>query len=151
MFYSSLAEVHLDPRKYFVFVFASFGNGESSSPSNTVRPRDPKLGPNETALHSMGPDSLTVLTKVTFMYLHLVEKIVVICSAAQTSAHNRRYGYFTFYDRVINDRVYDSITEGHKHALLASKDFEMVNIDHRRSMAYVLLGDHYSVGPMIAR
>ncbi|EJD03323.1 alpha/beta-hydrolase, partial [Fomitiporia mediterranea MF3/22] len=117
----------LDTNKYFVVSFALFSNGESSSPSNTPKPHN---GPYFPAVSY--PDNIraqhAVLTKklgiqklycvVGFsmggqqayhwatMYPDFVERIVVICSSARTSPHNKCF------------------LEGPKAALVASKDFD---------------------------
>ncbi|KAF9225170.1 alpha/beta hydrolase fold protein [Gyrodon lividus] len=116
----------LDPRKYFVVVFASFCNGESSSPSNTPAPFDGPRFPycsyednvraQKVVVASLGVRNVYCVVGYSMggqqayhwavMYPHFVEKIVVICSAARTSTHNK------------------CILEGPKYALLASKDFE---------------------------
>lgn len=60
------------------------------------------------------------------MYPSFVERIVAICSAARTSLHNRWFELnFSLCDKVIDVIVppNDSIIEGPKHALIASKDF----------------------------
>ncbi|KIJ66603.1 hypothetical protein HYDPIDRAFT_86181 [Hydnomerulius pinastri MD-312] len=116
----------LDPKKYFVVVFASFGNGESSSPSNTPAPFNGPRFPycsyednvraQKAVVESLGVTKVRCVVGFSMggqqayhwavMYPDLAERIVVICSAARTSAHNK------------------CLIEGPKYALLASKDFQ---------------------------
>ncbi|KAH7886368.1 Alpha/Beta hydrolase protein [Phlebopus sp. FC_14] len=116
----------LDTEKYFVAIFASFSNGESSSPSNTPAPFDGPRFPYCSYEDNVRAQYAVIMplgvTKVhcvvgfsmggqqayhwAVMYPDVVDRIVVICSAARTSPHNK------------------CMIEGPKYALLASKDFE---------------------------
>jgi len=116
----------LDTTKYFVVTFALFGNGESSSPSNTPTPYNGPYFPaisyedNIRAQYAVLTKHLGV-KKVhcvvgfsmggqqsyhwALIYPDFVERFVVICSSARTSPHNKCF------------------LEGPKAAMLASKDF----------------------------
>ncbi|KAI9566397.1 Alpha/Beta hydrolase protein [Boletus coccyginus] len=115
----------LDPRKYFVVIFATFGNGESSSPSNTAAPFDGPRFPycsyednvraQKAVVDALGVKKVHCVIGYSMggqqayywalMYPYLVERVIAICSAARTSIHNR------------------CIIEGPKYAMIASKDF----------------------------
>jgi homoserine O-acetyltransferase len=99
----------LDPSRYFIIVPDMFGNGLSSSPSNTPAPHDRSRFPlittydNVTAQHRLVVEHLGVkrLTLVVgssmsaqqafhWAALHssLVERVAPICGTAKTSVHN---------------------------------------------------------------
>ncbi|KAI5120294.1 hypothetical protein M0805_005800 [Coniferiporia weirii] len=117
----------LDLTKYFVVTFALFSNGESSSPSNTPKPYDGPYFPvisyqdNIRAQHAvltkaLGVNKLYCVVGFSMggqqayhwatVFPDFVERIVVICSSARTSPHNKCF------------------LEGPKAALVASKDFD---------------------------
>ncbi|KAH7888667.1 homoserine acetyltransferase [Phlebopus sp. FC_14] len=117
----------LDTKKYYVVTFASFCNGESSSPSNTSVPYNGPYFPaisyedNVRAQYAVVTNVLGI-KKVycvagfsmagqqayywATMYPDFVDKIAVVVSSARTSEHSR------------------CIMEGPIAALTASKDFE---------------------------
>ncbi|KAI0930236.1 hypothetical protein AcW1_008978 [Taiwanofungus camphoratus] len=116
----------LDPKKYFIVTFALFCNGESSSPSNTPAPHNGPYFPfvsyedNIRAQYAVLTGELgvkKVFCVVGFsmggqqayhwsvVYPDFVDRIVVICSSARTSPHNKCF------------------LEGPRHALKAGKDF----------------------------
>lgn len=99
----------LDPKKYFIIVPNMFGNGLSSSPSNTPPPFDRAVFPNITVYdnvvcqHRLVTEHLGVKqvrlvvgfsmgAQQTFqwgaMYPDLVQAIAPICGSARTSPHN---------------------------------------------------------------
>ncbi|KAF8623122.1 hypothetical protein AX17_007556 [Amanita inopinata Kibby_2008] len=117
----------LDPSKYFIVTFALFGNGESSSPSNTPEPYNGPYFPavsyedNIRAQYAvltkeLGIQKLRMVVGFSMggqqtyhwaiMYPDFVEKYVAICGSVRTSVHNQCF------------------LEGPKAALRASKDFE---------------------------
>jgi len=125
----------LDPSKYYVVTFALFGNGESSSPSNTSSPYNGPYFPfvsyedNIRAQYAVLTKKLEVkkiFCVVGFsmggqqayhwpvVYPDFVERMVSICSSSRTSPHNKCF------------------LEGPKAALVSSKDFN---------------GGHYSATP----
>ncbi|EPT04603.1 homoserine O-acetyltransferase [Fomitopsis schrenkii] len=117
----------LDPKKYYIVTLALFGNGESSSPSNTAPPYNGPYFPTISYADNIRAQ-YAVLTKelkvqkvhcvIGFsmgaqqayhwaaMYPDFVEKFVAICGSARTSPHNKCF------------------LEGPKAALVASKDFD---------------------------
>ncbi|KZT71024.1 homoserine acetyltransferase [Daedalea quercina L-15889] len=116
----------LDPRKYFVVTFALFCNGESSSPSNTPPPYNGPYFPfvsyedniraQYAVLQNLGVSKVYCAIGFSMggqqayhwavVYPDFVERIVVICSSARTSPHNRCF------------------LEGPKNAMKAAKDFD---------------------------
>ncbi|KAJ3557864.1 hypothetical protein NM688_g1241 [Phlebia brevispora] len=106
----------LDPSEYFIVSFASFSNGESSSPSNTPVPYNGPCFPVVTYEDNIRAQ-YAVLTKelkvkrvycaIGFsmsaqqnlfqayywaaMYPDFVDKFIVLCGSARTSPHNRWY------------------------------------------------------------
>ena len=99
----------LDPTKYFVIIPNMFGNGLSSSPSNTPAPYDKSRYPHFTAFdnvavqHRLLTDffGITTLQLVygwsmggiqayqwAAQYPQMVQRIGVSCGAARCSAHN---------------------------------------------------------------
>ncbi|KIJ70583.1 hypothetical protein HYDPIDRAFT_23676 [Hydnomerulius pinastri MD-312] len=117
----------LDPTKYFIVIFALFGNGESSSPSNTPVPFNGPYFPfvsyedNIRAHHAVLTQALGV-TKVfcvvgfsmggqqayywPVVFPDFVQRFVAICVSARTSPHNQWF-----------------FIEGPKIALPASKGY----------------------------
>ncbi|KAM0254568.1 hypothetical protein ACHAQJ_006676 [Trichoderma viride] len=114
----------LDPRRYFIIVPALFGNGQSSSPSNTLRESPPKPFPkvtvkdNVTAQHRLVTEVLGVKharmvlgwslgAGQTYQWLtqypDFMDLGVPFCGSARTSLHNQVF------------------LEGVKSALLAAK------------------------------
>ncbi|PTB62048.1 homoserine acetyltransferase [Trichoderma citrinoviride] len=114
----------LDPRRYFIIVPALFGNGQSSSPSNTPRPSPLKPFPNitvkdnVTAQHRLITEHLGVKharmvlgwsmgAGQTYQWLtqypDFMDLGVPFCGSARTSLHNQVF------------------LEGVKSALLAAK------------------------------
>ncbi|KAF9485534.1 alpha beta hydrolase fold protein [Pholiota conissans] len=116
----------MDPTKYFVVTFALFGNGESSSSSNTPTPYNGPYFPAVTyedniraqyaVLQKFGVKKLFAVIGFSMggqqayhwpvMYPEFTERYIVICGSARTSPHNKCF------------------LEGPKAALVASKDFE---------------------------
>lgn len=103
------AEMALDPAKYFIIVPSAFGNGLSSSPSNTPEPYNQARFPNVTlfdnvqAQHRLVVEHLGVKrvqlvvgwsmgAQQTFqwgaLYPELVKRIVPFAGSAKTSPHN---------------------------------------------------------------
>jgi len=99
----------LDPDKYFIVIPNMFGNGLSSSPSNTPAPYDQGRYPNFTQFdnvtqqHRLIVDTLGIKTlKLAVgwsmgaqqayhwaaIYPDMVERIAAICGSAKTSQHN---------------------------------------------------------------
>jgi homoserine O-acetyltransferase len=99
----------IDPRKYFVIVTNMFGNGLSSSPSNTPPPLDRAAFPrvalydNVVAQHrliteKLGIDRIKLVAGFSMgaqqafhwgaLYPDMVEAIAPICGTARTSPHN---------------------------------------------------------------
>lgn len=99
----------LDPSRYFIVVANQFGNGLSSSPSNTPQPQDrmrfPLVTPydNVRAQHRLLTERYgveTIALAVGFsmsaqqafhfgaLYPEMVERIAPICGTAKTSVHN---------------------------------------------------------------
>ncbi len=99
----------LDPRKYFIIVPNMFGNGLSSSPSNTEPPYDRARFPhvtlydNVTAQHRLVTEKFGIKklklvlgwsmgAQQTFqwgaLYPEMVERILPFCGSARTSRHN---------------------------------------------------------------
>lgn len=99
----------LDPKKYFIIVPNMFGNGLSSSPSNTLPPFDRAIFPNITLYdnvvcqHRLVTERLGI-TRVRLvvgfsmgaqqafqwaaLYPDMVQAIAPICGSARTSPHN---------------------------------------------------------------
>lgn len=99
----------LDPSRYFIITVGLFGNGESSSPSNSAAPFDgPRFPPatiadNVRAQHRLVTDTFGV-TRVKLVtgfsmgglqsfewgaaYPAMVERIAPICGAARCARHN---------------------------------------------------------------
>jgi len=117
----------IDPAKYFIIVPNLFGNGFSSSPSNTPPPFDGPRFPNISIYDNVEFQHRLVVEKFQVkrialvcgwsmgaiqsymwaaLYPHLVERIVPFCGAAKCSEHN-----YVFL-------------EGAKAGLLADKAFE---------------------------
>lgn len=94
-------------RDYRVIVVALFGNGKSSSPSNTLGfPRtvdyhDCVRAQHQLLTRGLGLNSVDVMVgfsmggQVTFhwlaMYPNMVQRAVIICSSARTSRHNYQF------------------------------------------------------------
>ena len=99
----------LDPEKYFIVIPNMFGNGLSSSPSNTPAPYDKGRYPNFTQFdnvtqqHRLVVDTLGIKRlKLALgwsmgaqqayhwaaIYPDMVERIAAICGSAKTSQHN---------------------------------------------------------------
>lgn len=102
-------DLALDPRRYFIVVPDQFGNGLSSSPSNTPAPQDrmrfPLVHPydNVRAQHRLlteryGIDRIKLVVGFSMSgqqafhwgarYPDMVERIAPICGTARTSVHN---------------------------------------------------------------
>jgi homoserine O-acetyltransferase len=117
----------LDPARYFIIVPNMFGNGLSSSPSNTPSPLDCAAFPevslydNVTCQHRLvtehlGIDRIKLVVGFSMgaqqafqwgsLYSNMVESIAPFCGSARTSSHNRLF------------------LEGAKAALLADSSFE---------------------------
>jgi homoserine O-acetyltransferase len=100
----------LDPAKYFIVVPNMFGNGMSSSPSNTAPPigrgawPDVSLYDNVTCQHQLitehlGIERLRLVAGFSMggmqtfqwgaMYADMIDAIAPICAAAKTSPHNQ--------------------------------------------------------------
>ncbi|KAJ3557866.1 hypothetical protein NM688_g1238 [Phlebia brevispora] len=117
----------LDPSKYFIVTFALFGNGQSSSPSNTPAPHNGPYFPRVTYEDNIRAQ-YNVITKglnisrifcvIGFsmggqqayywatMYPDFVERMVCICGAARTSVHSK------------------CLVESMKYAMKSGKDFQ---------------------------
>ena len=99
----------LDPRKYFIVVPNLFGNGLSSSPSNTPPPFDRGRYPNFTVYDNvavqhrlvtevLGIETLSMVYGWSMggiqayhwasMFPQMVQRICVVCGAARCSPHN---------------------------------------------------------------
>ncbi|HZS81618.1 MAG TPA: alpha/beta fold hydrolase [Stellaceae bacterium] len=99
----------LDPRKYFIIIPNKFGNGLSSSPSNTPAPFDRGRYPHFTVTDNVRIQQRLLrevfgITKVALVYgfsmgaqqaFHwgalfpeMVERIAPVCGSAKTSPHN---------------------------------------------------------------
>jgi len=99
----------LDPRKYFIVVPNLFGNGLSSSPSNTAPPFDRAVFPNVTVYDNvvcqhrllterLGVRRIKLVVGFSMggqqayqwaaLYPDMVEAIAPICGSARTSPHN---------------------------------------------------------------
>ncbi len=99
----------LDPEKYFIIVPNMFGNGLSSSPSNTPIPYDRARFPNVTLYDNVmcqhrlvtevfGIETIALVTgwsmggQQTYhwgsLFPDMVERILPICGSAKTSHHN---------------------------------------------------------------
>lgn len=99
----------LDPKKYFIIVPNMFGNGLSSSPSNTPPPFDRAVFPNVTIYDNvvcqhrllterLGINKLKLVIGFSMgaqqayqwaaLYPDMVENIAAICGSARTSPHN---------------------------------------------------------------
>ena len=122
----------LDPSKYFVVVVCAFGNGESSSPSNTAPPLDGPRFPhvtvydNVTAQHRLITQHFGV-TRVKLvvgwsmgaqqtyqwgcLYPDMVERIAPFCGSAKTAPHN-----FVFLEGVRAALVADAAYHGGHYA-----------------------------------
>ena len=102
-------DLALDPRRYFIVVPDQFGNGLSSSPSNTPAPQDrmrfPIVHPydNVRAQHRLlteryGIERIKLVVGFSMsgqqafhwgaLYPDMVERIAPICGTAKTSVHN---------------------------------------------------------------
>jgi homoserine O-acetyltransferase len=102
-------DLALDPRRYFIVVPNQFGNGLSSSPSNTPAPQDrmrfPLVHPydNVRAQHRLlteryGIDRIKLVVGFSMsgqqafhwgaLYPEMVERIAPICGSARTAVHN---------------------------------------------------------------
>ena len=100
----------LDPERYFIIVPNLFGNGVSSSPSNTQAPYDGPRFPNITVhdavqmqhrlVHDvLGVERLALVLGWSMggqqayewasLYPGMVERLAVICAAARTAEHNK--------------------------------------------------------------
>lgn len=99
----------LDPSKYFIIVVCAFGNGQSSSPSNTPSPFDKGNFPHITLYdnviqqHRLVTEYFNIKSiklvvgwsmgaQQTYqwacLYPEMVEKIAPFCGSAKTSPHN---------------------------------------------------------------
>jgi homoserine O-acetyltransferase len=99
----------LDPKKYFIIVPNMFGNGLSSSPSNTSSPFDRAVFPNVTLYDNvlcqhrlvtehLGIQRIRLVVGFSMgaqqafqwgaLYPDMVEAIAPICGSARTSPHN---------------------------------------------------------------
>lgn len=99
----------LDPKKYFIIVPNMFGNGLSSSPSNTPPPFDRAVFPNITVYDNvvcqhrlvtehLGIDRIKLVVGFSMgaqqafqwgaLYPDMVQAIAPICGSARTSPHN---------------------------------------------------------------
>jgi len=98
----------LDPSRYFIIIVAQFGGGESTSPSNTPAPFDGPRLPQLTyednvhtqykLLNHLQVQKLFAVVGYSMggqqayywslLYPQFVERIVVLCSAARTSAQS---------------------------------------------------------------
>jgi homoserine O-acetyltransferase len=99
----------LDPKKYFIIVPNMFGNGLSSSPSNTSSPFDRAVFPNVTLYDNvvcqhrlvtehLGIQRIRLVVGFSMgaqqafqwgaLYPNMVEAITPICGSARTSPHN---------------------------------------------------------------
>ncbi|KAJ3557868.1 hypothetical protein NM688_g1236 [Phlebia brevispora] len=128
----------LDPRKYFIVNFASFSNGESSSPSNTPPPYNGPYFPKVTYEDNVHAQ-YAVLTKElgvskvfcamgvsmggqlayhwAALYPDFVDRFVSICSAARTSMHC------------------STVIESVKFAMTSAKDFNDGNYTSHARLA----------------
>jgi homoserine O-acetyltransferase len=129
----------LDPARLFIIVPNMFGNGLSSSPSNTSPPFDRAVFPNVTLYDNvvcqhrlvtehLGIDRLRLIVGFSMgaqqafqwgaLYPELVQAIAPLCGSARTSPHNYLF------------------LEGVKAALTADAAFADVGIKRRRSKDY---------------
>ncbi len=117
-------EMALNPSKYFIIVVCAFGNGQSSSPSNTP---EPFSGPNfpyislydnvtlqhRLVVEKFGISKIKMVTgwsmgaQQTYqwasLYPDMVETIAPMCGSAKTSEHN-----YVFLEGVKNALIADS-------------------------------------------
>lgn len=114
----------LDPTKYFIIVVCAFGNGQSSSPSNTPAPFSGPDFPsitlydNVTNQHKFITEKFGI-TKIKMvvgwsmggqqtyqwasLYPNMIETIAPMCGSAKTSEHN-----YVFLEGVKNSLLADS-------------------------------------------
>jgi homoserine O-acetyltransferase/O-succinyltransferase len=102
----------LDPARYFIVVPNMFGNGLSSSPSNTPAPFDRAAFPNVTVYDNvvcqhrlvsehLGIDRIRLVVGYSMgaqqafqwgaLYSDMVQAIAPLCGSARTSAHNHLF------------------------------------------------------------
>jgi homoserine O-acetyltransferase len=102
----------LDPARYFIVVPNMFGNGLSSSPSNTPAPFDRAAFPNVTVYDNvvcqhrlvtehLGIDRIRLVIGYSMgaqqayqwgaLYSDMVQAIAPLCGSARTSAHNHLF------------------------------------------------------------
>lgn len=118
----------LDPAKYFIIVLSAFGNGQSSSPSNTPAPQDKGRFPHITLYDNVTNQHRLVaehfgITRIKLvvgwsmgaqqtyqwaaLYPEEVERIAPFCGSARTAPHN-----FVFLEGVkhalITDAAYNN-------------------------------------------
>jgi homoserine O-acetyltransferase len=100
----------LDPKKYFIIILNLFGNGLSSSPSNTPWPDVGDRYPNTTLFDAVQVQQRLVsevfgITRIALVYgwsmgamqayhwaalfPEMVERIAVVCGAARCAPHNK--------------------------------------------------------------
>ncbi|THH02294.1 hypothetical protein EW026_g569 [Hermanssonia centrifuga] len=101
----------LDPKKYYIVIFALFSNGESSSPSNTPAPYNGPYFPVVTYEDNVRAQH-QVLTKE-------LKVSKVFCAIGFSMGGQQAYYWPVMYPDLV-----ESFLEGPKAALVASKDFQ---------------------------
>ncbi|KAK4969283.1 hypothetical protein LTR66_011705 [Elasticomyces elasticus] len=120
----------LNPKKYFIIVTALFGNGQSSSPSNTAQPKpfpDVLFYDNVLAQYRLVTEHLGIKHAKAVLgwsmgagqtyqwatqYPDFMDLVVPFCGSARTSLHNKVF------------------LEGVKSALLAAKTVASGGVEH---------------------
>lgn len=118
----------LDPTKYFIVVPNMFGNGLSSSPSNTPPPNDRSRFPNATLADNVTLEHRLLVERFGIgeialvigwsmaaqcayqwaaLYPDMVKRLVSLCGSARTSRHN-----YVFLDGVKSALTADAAWQG---------------------------------------